>query len=89
MNAILKVTLVLTNPSFITRSYSNSNKCNLIELLKTMPKENKHIIEAQKQRIKIKQRLSKYVPGKVTVQVLGSGAEGAPKALYMFTDNSR
>lgn len=54
-----------------------------------MPKEQKHIAEAQKQRKKIKERISKYVPGKVTLQVLGTGAKGAPRALYMFSDQSR
>lgn len=54
-----------------------------------MPKEPKHIAEAQKQRRKIKEKLSKYVPGKVTLQVLGTGAKGAPRALYMFSDQSR
>ncbi|CAH1971818.1 unnamed protein product [Acanthoscelides obtectus] len=54
-----------------------------------MPKEPKHIAEAQQQRKKIKERISKYVPGKVTLQVLGSGARGAPRALYMFSDQSR
>ncbi|GLV41872.1 Ribonuclease Z [Carabus blaptoides fortunei] len=54
-----------------------------------MPKEPKHIVEAQRQRLKIKEKFQKYVPGKVTLQVLGTGAEGAPKSLYMFTDQSR
>nr|CAH7765332.1 unnamed protein product [Callosobruchus chinensis] len=71
------------------RLYSRSSKLNLLEILESMPKEPKHIVEAQKQRKKIKERVSKYVPGKVTLQVLGSGARGAPRALYMFTDQSR
>lgn len=54
-----------------------------------MPKDPKHILESQKQRKKIKERISKYVPGKVTLQVLGTGAKGAPRALYVFTDQSR
>lgn len=54
-----------------------------------MPKDPKHIVETQKQRIKIKEKLSKYVPGKVTLQVLGTGAKGAPRSLYMFSDQSR
>lgn len=54
-----------------------------------MPKEPQHIADAQKQRLRIKERQQKYVPGKVMVQVLGSGAEGAPASLYMFTDSAR
>lgn len=69
--------------------FSSASKSNLLELLKTMPKQQKHIAEAQKQRQKIKERLSKYVPGRVTLQVLGSGAKGAPRSLYVFSDQSR
>lgn len=69
--------------------YSSSAKSNLLEILKTMPKQPKHITEAQKQRQRIKERLAKYVPGRVTLQVLGSGAKGAPRSLYVFSDQSR
>lgn len=68
------------------RKFSESN---LITLLKEMPKESKHVADAQKQRKKIKEKFSKYVPGRVTLQVLGSGAEGAPRSLYVFSDQSR
>ncbi|XP_050298698.1 ribonuclease Z, mitochondrial isoform X2 [Anthonomus grandis grandis] len=54
-----------------------------------MPKEPKHIVEAQKQRIKIKQKNSKYVPGRVTLQILGTGAKGAPRSVYLFSDQNR
>lgn len=54
-----------------------------------MPKEPKHIGEAQKQRIKIKQKSSKYTPGRVTLQILGTGAKGAPRSVYLFSDQSR
>ncbi|KAL1494480.1 hypothetical protein ABEB36_010074 [Hypothenemus hampei] len=54
-----------------------------------MPKEPKHIAEAQKQRIRIKQKSANYVPGKVTLQVLGTGAQGAPRSVYMFSDQNR
>lgn len=54
-----------------------------------MPKEPKHIAGAQKQRKKIKEKFIKYVPGKVTLQVLGTGAQGAPRSLYVFTDQTR
>ncbi|KAJ8941615.1 hypothetical protein NQ318_000321 [Aromia moschata] len=60
------------------RFNSQLTKSNLLSVLKTMPKQPKHIAEAQKQRIKIKERISKYAPGRVTLQVLGTGAKGAP-----------
>lgn len=74
---------------FQVRSYSKSVNSNLNSLLETMPKEHKHIAEAQKQRQKIKEKFIKYVPGRITLQVLGTGAEGAPRSLYVFSDQSR
>lgn len=71
------------------RHYSKSVGIKLLKVLKAMPKEPKHIAEAQKQRKKIKEKYIKYSPGKVTLQVLGSGAKGAPKSLYVFSDQSR
>ncbi|XP_026683281.1 ribonuclease Z, mitochondrial [Diaphorina citri] len=41
------------------------------------------------QRVKMREKSMKYVPGIVNLQVLGSGARGAPKSLYLFTDQSR
>ncbi|KAK4874327.1 hypothetical protein RN001_013687 [Aquatica leii] len=62
---------------------------NLKFLLETMPKVRKHIPDAQKQRKLIKEKFSKYVPGRITLQVLGTGAMGAPRSLYVFSDQSR
>nr|CAD7441864.1 unnamed protein product [Timema bartmani] len=67
--------------------YSQSS--NLHKLLINMPKDAKHTVELQKQRQKLKVKGQKYVPGTVTLHVLGSGAKGAPKSLYVFTDQSR
>lgn len=78
--------------STIHRRYSKyrcSSNSNLNNLLIKMPKEPKHIGEAQKQRIKIKQKSSKYTPGRVTLQILGTGAKGAPRSVYLFSDQSR
>lgn len=61
----------------------------LLNIINTMPKDPKHIAEVQKQRKKVKEKLSRYVPGKVSLQVLGTGAKGAPRALYIFSDQSR
>lgn len=71
------------------RFYTQNKNSNLVNLLKTMPKDPKHISEAQKIRKKIKEKSSRYVPGRVTLQVLGTGAEGAPRSLYVFSDQSR
>ncbi|XP_065164662.1 ribonuclease Z, mitochondrial isoform X3 [Atheta coriaria] len=56
---------------------------------KNMPKDPNHVADAQRQRQKIKERNNKYAPAKVTLQVLGTGAEGAPRSLYIFSDQSR
>lgn len=68
---------------------SSSANSNLIDILKTMPKDPKHIAEAQRQRLKIKEKFTRYIPGRVTLQVLGTGAQGAPRSLYLFSDQSR
>lgn len=62
---------------------------NLNSLLINMSKDRSHIAEAQKQRQKIKEKGSRYVPGTVTLQVLGSGALGTPSSVYLFTDQDR
>ncbi|XP_015363613.1 PREDICTED: ribonuclease Z, mitochondrial isoform X1 [Diuraphis noxia] len=45
-------------------------------------------ISGKQNRFKIKGK-SKFPPGIVKFQVLGSGANGAPRCLYLFTDHSR
>uniref|UniRef100_U5EN23 Zinc phosphodiesterase ELAC protein 2 n=1 Tax=Corethrella appendiculata TaxID=1370023 RepID=U5EN23_9DIPT len=54
-----------------------------------MPIDRKHIEEQQKQRLKIKEKSLKYVPGTVNLQILGSGSPGTPGSVYLFTDQSR
>lgn len=49
----------------------------------------KHIADAQKQRQKIKERSTKYVPGTVSLQVLSNGSPGSPACVYVFTDQNR
>jgi hypothetical protein len=66
-----------------------SKRHNLKELLLTMPRDASHTAELLKQRQKLKEKGQKYVPGVVSLQVLGSGAKGAPRSLYVFTDQSR
>ncbi|XP_061377114.1 ribonuclease Z, mitochondrial isoform X5 [Danaus plexippus] len=56
----------------------------------TMPKQNSaRISEAQRQRQVISKKFEKYAPSTVYLQVLGSGARGAPNSLYLFTDQKR
>lgn len=56
-----------------------------------MSKQNleKHIVTAQKQLLKIKEKGQKYVPGTIDLQILGCGTAGAPASIYLFTDQSR
>lgn len=55
-----------------------------------MPRDPRHVAEAQKQRIKIKEKSRFHVSGTVNLQILGSGATSAsPAAVYLFTDQSR
>lgn len=37
----------------------------------------------------LRKKLASVVPGTVNLQVLGSGANGAPAAVYLFTDQAR
>uniref|UniRef100_A0A1B0CS85 ribonuclease Z n=1 Tax=Lutzomyia longipalpis TaxID=7200 RepID=A0A1B0CS85_LUTLO len=71
------------------RKYSKNPADNLKNLLLNMPRDTKHIQEAQKHRIRIREKGTKYIPGTVTLQVLGTGAPGSPACVYIFTDQSR
>lgn len=69
-----------------TRRYSTK----LVNLLKTMPKDNtQHIQLNQKQRLKIREKSKFYSPGTVNIQVLGSGARGTSSSVYIFSEQSR
>lgn len=61
----------------------------LVKTYATMPREPNLNQELQKIRLKIKEKGLKYSPGTVSLQVLGTGAPGAPRSLYLFTDQSR
>lgn len=49
---------------------------------------SKSAFPVKQNKIKIKSK-STFPPGIVKFQVLGSGANGAPRCLYLFTDHSR
>uniref|UniRef100_A0A8D8W545 Zinc phosphodiesterase ELAC protein 2 n=1 Tax=Cacopsylla melanoneura TaxID=428564 RepID=A0A8D8W545_9HEMI len=61
------------------------NTCNMSGGTKVM----QHAQNLKFQRVKLREKNMKYVPGIINLQVLGSGAYGAPKSLYLFTDQSR
>ncbi|XP_047024752.1 ribonuclease Z, mitochondrial isoform X1 [Helicoverpa zea] len=72
------------------RSHSSDSTKKLLEFLADMPKANSgRIAEAQRQRQQISKKSEKYGPSTVYLQVLGSGARGAPNTLYLFTDQKR
>uniref|UniRef100_A0A182NBR0 Zinc phosphodiesterase ELAC protein 2 n=1 Tax=Anopheles dirus TaxID=7168 RepID=A0A182NBR0_9DIPT len=72
----------------VPKRWSSINK-KLQKLLNKMPLDPKHIAEAQKQRLKLKQKVAKVSPGIVNLQVLGCGAPGTPASVYLFTDQTR
>ncbi|CAH1391023.1 unnamed protein product [Nezara viridula] len=76
-------------PSFSLLKARFSKQSKLNELLLNMPRDNTQTQILKKQRVKMKEKSSKYSPGIVNLQILGSGAKGAPTALYLFTDQSR
>lgn len=74
----------------ITRLFSaHTSKSNLRNILLTMPRSNTHVDTMRRHRIKLKEKGKKYLPGILNLQVLGSGAKGSPRALYLFTDQTR
>lgn len=74
---------------YSVRYYMKDTK-KLLEFLASMPKPNSNrIAEAQRQRQTISKKSEKYGPSTVYLQVLGSGARGAPNTLYLFTDQKR
>lgn len=61
----------------------------LNDLLLNMPKVPNHTAVLKQQRQKLREKGKKYVPGTVSIKVLGSGAKGTSRSLYIFTDQSR
>lgn len=55
------------------------------QIIKNM---SKSAFPVKQNKIKTKGK-STFPPGIVKFQVLGSGANGAPRCLYLFTDHSR
>lgn len=73
------------NPFCRSSSSSPSSK-KVLDLLHEMPKDMRHVEKLQKQRQAKKLTKTVYPPSTVRLQVLGTGATGAPRSLYLFTD---
>lgn len=72
------------------RFYSKNSTKKLLEFLAKMPKAHtSRINDTQRQRLNINKKSDRYPPSTVYLQVLGSGARGAPNTLYLFTDQKR
>lgn len=54
-----------------------------------MPKHREYIPELQEMRRELKEKRIEKSDGPAYLQFIGSGANGAPRSLYFFTDYSR
>ncbi len=68
---------------------SLSSKSKLRDLLIKMPKETVHVPILREGRKAKKETAFRYPAGIINLQVLGNGTKGAPRSLYVFTDQTR
>ncbi|XP_065203622.1 ribonuclease Z, mitochondrial [Planococcus citri] len=54
-----------------------------------MPKNRTYLPDLQKNRIKMREKKTKYTSGTAYLQILGSGCRGGAKSIYFFTDFCR
>lgn len=54
-----------------------------------MPKNRTYLPDLQKNRIKLREKKTKYTSGSAYLQILGSGSKGAAKSVYFFSDFCR
>lgn len=81
---IFSVVLGVRNPSL---KFLIVNK---LFVVLTMPKNRQYIPGLQKQRMKIREKSCDDEPASISyLQFLGSGADGAPRSLYFFTNRKR
>lgn len=52
-------------------------------------KDELPFVKYERQPNELRKKLSSVVPGSVNLQVLGAGTNGSPRAVYLFTDQSR
>lgn len=50
---------------------------------------SKPMLRKEKQQQSNKKKNTPYIPGTVTMQILGAGSNGSPASVYLFTDQSR
>merc|ERR1712016_528429 len=70
-------------------SRSSSPQLNFVRTKKIMIKKNFALEYVQKMRNARRQNLGQMAPSNVYFQVLGNGAEGGPKSLFLFTSHNR
>lgn len=54
-----------------------------------MPKDRGFVRELQANRMKKREKKTSYISSNAFLQILGSGAPGAPKCIYFLTDYCR
>ena len=78
---------------FLSRKFhlstGNYRSSKIFQLISDMPKDRTHLPALKTQRQALKVIQTKYPPAVITLQVLGNGARGAPRALYVCSDQSR
>lgn len=89
MKSVFKITRLSLIYHVAKKCKSSVTDHNLHSILLNMPKEVKHTAALKKHRQKLKEKSQKYQAGIVNLQILGSGANGAPRSLYVFADQSR
>ena len=72
-----------------TKTFSTSTTCLRIEWRKVMGKQDANLKVVQEIRKKRREQVAKDVPSTVYFQILGNGAQGGPKSVFMFTDHNR
>ncbi|XP_037822795.1 ribonuclease Z, mitochondrial [Lucilia sericata] len=79
----------------LTKSASNLKKSSKMSENSTAEQSTKDklnskpILRKERQQQANKKKATPYIPGTVTLQILGAGSNGAPAAVYLFTDQSR
>lgn len=70
--------------------YSSSISKEINQILKQMSKLPGHDAILRREQSKLKRKAQKqHPPGKISIQVLGTGARGGPASIYLFTDQTR
>ncbi|XP_075155770.1 ribonuclease Z [Haematobia irritans] len=71
---------------------SKGQSMNPAQNLQQQPKgksDKTVVLRKERQQQAAKKKAVPYIPGTVTLQILGAGSNGAPASVYLFTDQSR